>query len=250
MCDSVRIAAPGPRGQTRTMISGVRTLLLSGCLSGGLLALAAHTASAGSCINAYENDLAMKGIEAFAKDGKNSTRDASLDWDCAETDALRLRSRIERACRVILDRDGIQSPCARLAAIAGFARIGKHDLYEIVVKIPEDPVRWESVQGITTATILGRMGDPRGVTVILETWRAAIPRAEKNEKRRDRMQAWSLWRQGAAAALGAIGGQAEIAFLDEQARATQDTYVAKECRKAVAAIEKRVGAAAAPPERP
>ena len=218
----------------------MRTFLLSF----GILLASAHIAAAGYCIDTMEKDLAMKGIEAFAKDKKTIPPNESLDWECAEMDAIRFKTRIERTCRMILDRDGIKSPCARLAALAGFAKLGDHDLYTLVLKQPEDPVQWESVQGFTRAAILGRMGDPRGVSVILETWKAAIPRAAKNEKRRDRMQAWSVWRQQAATALGAIGGQVEIPFLDEQAKTTKDTYVAKECRNAMAAIEKRVNAAA------
>ena len=230
-----RKAPPSLRCVGPTILSIVRNFFLS--LS--LVLAAAHDAFAGACINAYENDMAMEGIEAFAKDRKSGPRVEELNWDCAETDAIRLKARIERACRVILDRDGSKSPCARLAAVAGFAQLGKHDIYTLALNLPEDPVAWESVQGITRVTMLGRMGDPRGVKVILETWNAAMPRAEQSAKRHDRMQAWSLWRQQAAAALGAIGSPAEIAFLDAQAKATQDTYVAKECRKAIAAIEKR-----------
>lgn len=183
--------------------------------------------------------MAMAEIEAFAGNRESAPHVDELNWDCAELDAIRLKARIERACRVILDRDGPKSPCARLAAVAGFAQLGKHDLYALVLSLPEDPVAWEAVQRITRVTMLGRMGDPRGGKVILDAWNAAIPRAEQSAGRRDRMAAWSRWRQQAAAALGAIGGPAEIAFLAAQAKATQDAYVAKECRKAIAAIEKR-----------
>lgn len=235
----------------------MRTLLLRLGLVLGL-SIAARSASAGACINDVENDQAMEEIEAFAKDAKSGLDAGSLSWECAEIDAIRLRPRIERACRVILDRDeardgdrdGRQSPCARLAAIAGFAKLGRHAFYDLVVKLPEDPLRWESVQGFPRVLILGRIGDPRGAAVILQTWRAALPRAAKDEGRRDRMQAWSLWRQRAAAALGALGGRDEAAFLDEQARATRDTHVAKACRGAIAAIDRRVGAAALPGPSP
>jgi HEAT repeat protein len=94
------------------------------------------------------------------------------------------------------------------------------------------------------------MGDPRGVSVILETWKTAIPRAEQHEKRRGSMRAWSVWRQGAAEALGLIGGKAEIPFLEEQAKATKDSFVAKACRDAIAAIEKRTAAPPAATPKP
>jgi len=95
------------------------------------------------------------------------------------------------------------------------------------------------------------MGDPRGVALVVDAWKAAIPRAEEREKRRDSMQGWSVWRQSAAEALGMIGGKDEIPFLEEQAKATKDIFVAKACRDAIAAIQKRLAAKPAPaPAKP
>lgn len=62
-------------------------------------------------------------------------------------------------------------------------------------------------------------------------WKAAIPRSEEHEKRRSRMAGWSVWRQHAAEALGVLGGRDEIAFLDEQAKATKDRFVVPERRE-------------------
>lgn len=221
-------------------------------LSFGVVLTWSTGAFAGACVNDLENDQAMAAIEAYAKSAKAVASADALDWDCPERDAVRLRSRIERACRALLDRDGMGSPCARLAAVAGFGKLGKHDLYEMAVKLPEDPVRWQPIQSSPRATILGRIGDPRGVSVIVDTWKAAIPRAEGSAARRDSMQAWSVWRQAAAAALGAIAGRDQIAFLEAQAQATQDRHVAGACRSAILAIQKRADAAAPtnPPQRP
>ena len=83
--------------------------------------------------------------------------------------------------------------------------------------------------------------------VLQERGNTAIPRAEKNEKRRSAMMNWSVWRPYAAESLGAVGGKDESAFLEEQAKATKDSYVAKACRTAIAAIEKRL---ASPPQEP
>jgi hypothetical protein len=67
--------------------------------------------------------------------------------------------------------------------------------------------------------------------------------AEAREKRHREMASWSGWRQRAAQAIGVLGGKSEIPFLEEQAKATKDKHVAKACRDAIAAIEKRTAAA-------
>lgn len=208
---------------------------------------AARTASAGVCLSEEEANQDMQLIEVFAKDkSKGKEVDEAYGWLCVQMDALRFKPRIERACKAILDRDGIKSPCTIVAASAGFARLGAHDVYAAVMQISEDPIASAGGAGLSKMTMVGRMGDPRAVPVILETWKAAIPRAEQREKRRLEMGSWSLWRQDAAGALGRLGGKDELAFLDEQAKATKDRFVAKACRDAIAAIEKRLAAAAAP----
>jgi hypothetical protein len=205
----------------------------------------ARTAYAGVCVDSSEADEAMKEIEAFARN--KSKGSGHISWVCVEMDAVRLKARIERACRTILDRDGIQSPCTLVAASAGITKLGDHDLYAAVSGKPDDPLLYDTNDhyGSTTKT-LGRMGDPRAVQVIVESWKAAIPRAEQKQKDRLAMASWSVWRQRAASVLGTLGGKDEIAFLDEQARATKDRFVAKACRDAIAAIEKRL---APPPSR-
>lgn len=208
----------------------------------------AGTAHAGVCLSEDEANDGMAAIEAFAKDrSKAQAIDDSYGWLCVELDAIRLRPRIERACRKILDRDGLKSRCAHLAGAAGIAKLGAHDLYAFAIAQPDDPITYaDSGLGVTRTTMLGRMGDPRAVPVIVERWKAAIPRAAKLEKRRHAMMSWSLWRQHAAATLGALGGKDEIAFLGEQAKATKDRFVAKACRDAIAAIEKRLAPATTP----
>lgn len=207
----------------------------------------ARTAYAGMC---SEADEVMKRIEAFAKDGSKAKAKAIDDlsgWMCIEQGAPYYKARIERACRAILDRDGIKSPCAYLAAAAGMAKLGDHDLFTAALESPDDPLAYQSNAsfGVSRTQVFGRMGDPRGAAVIVQMWQVAIPRAEQQEKRRHVMMSWSVWRQDAAASLGAVGGKEDIAFLDEQAKATKDRFVAKACRDAIAAIEKRLAKPAA-----
>jgi hypothetical protein len=226
----------------------VRALLLSASF---VLAFAtARTAHAGMCFGPEDNDELIKELEGYAKKKTKEFEEGTRAWYCLPADAVRLRARIERACNAIVARDGIESKCTRLSMIAGIPKLGKHDLYELAVKLPEDPIQWESVEDTTRSIILGRMGDPRGLPVVLELWKTSIPRAEQNEKRRIAMRAWSVWRQGAAEALGQLGGKDEIAFLEEQAKATKDSFVAKACRDAIAAIEKRIAAQATAPAKP
>lgn len=207
----------------------------------------ARTAYAGMC---NDGDEIMIRIEAFAKNGSKAKAQAIEElsgWLCIEEGAPLYKARIERACRAILDRDGIKSPCAYLAAAAGFAKLGGHDLFTAALDPPDDPLAYRSNVGfgVTRTQVLGRMGDPRGAAVIVERWKAATPRAEQQAKRRHVMMSWSVWRQDAAASLGAVGGKDDIAFLDEQAKATKDRFVAKACRDAIAAIEKRLAKPAA-----
>jgi hypothetical protein len=203
----------------------------------------ARTVYAGAC---FEVEDAMKKIEAFAKNGSKANAKAIEEtegWFCLEFNAPAFKPQIERACRTILDRDDIKSPCAYLAAAAGLAKLGDHDLFATVIESPDDPLAYQGNAGAFGATktqVLGRMGDPRAASVIVQLWKTALPRAEQQAKRRHAMMSWSVWRQDAAASLGAVGGKDEIAFLDEQAKATKDKFVAKACRSAVAVIEKRL----------
>jgi hypothetical protein len=132
-------------------------------------------------------------------------------------------------------------------------KLGAHDLFTAALEPPDDPLAYQGNVGfgVSRTQVLGRMGDPRGAAVIVERWKAALPRAEQQAKRRHAMMSWSVWRQDAAAALGAVGGKEDLAFLDEQAKATKDRFVAKACRDAIAAIEKRLAPAApAVPKKP
>jgi hypothetical protein len=219
----------------------VRVFLISPVVLIVLAAAGARSAHAGACLSPEENDDAMTLVEKFAKDKK---AEPGYEWMCVELDAVRLRPRIERACGAILARDGEKSPCLQIATAAGIPKLGTYDLWDLLVKQSDDPLLGVGTIGTTKSTFLARMGDPRAVAMIVEAWKAAIPRAEEREKRRGDMRGWSVWRQSSAQALGMIGGQDEIAFLEEQAKATKDIFVAQACRDGIAAIKKRLAAQA------
>lgn len=188
-------------------------------------------------------ETAVKDIEAAAKDkAKVEDADRNYSFLCSEGLPAKWRPRIGKACEKILDRDGDKTnPCIVVAASNGFAKLGKHDLFELVGKIAEDPIESEGGVGYRKCDLYAAMGDPRGVAAIIDAWKAAIPRAEAREKKhRQSMADWSSWRQDAAMNLGKIGDADAKAFLEEQAKATVDTHVRDACNDAAAAIARRI----------
>lgn len=218
-------------------------------LSFVLALVLARQARADACIEG-DGERSMRMIEKFAR---TKTQDrlelssGSSAWICASGEAARLRKRIVAACTKILDRDGDDSPCITAVASAGVAKLGEHDVFAVVSTYEPDPLQSSGTYGKeSTFTMLRAMKDPRAVALIVERWRAALPRVaeiEKLPKRSNRrgsvLLTWSSWRQLAAGLLGELGGADEETFLGEQAKATTDQYVGKACRDAAAAIAKR-----------
>jgi hypothetical protein len=180
----------------------------------------------------------MTAVEAFAK--RKTSAPGEYDFLCIQMAAPTLRARIEKACLAILDRDGEKAnPCIIAAAAAGFAKLGDHDIVAAVLELPEDPVEPAGGMTLGRTLLLGRTGDLRGAPVVRKMWEDAIPRAAAREKKRRSLAGWSAWRQVAAEALGKLGRPDDATFLDAQAAATKDKYVAKACRAGAAAIRAR-----------
>lgn len=207
------------------------------------LGLGSGSAHAGlDCDNAQ----AIKTLEAYVTDKtKAEALEQQYAWLCLQGADAKLAPRIEQACTKIIERDGTQSRCVRIAAAAGIAKLGDHDLVALVADLPEDPIEASGSiadAGFSKAGLLARIGDPRGAKIIVDMWTAAIPRAEKREKRHGGMADWSSWRQRAADALGTLGDAGVQQFLEDQAKATKDKHVAQACRDGAAAIAKRLAA--------
>ncbi|MEO6777269.1 MAG: hypothetical protein ABI467_30355 [Kofleriaceae bacterium] len=188
-------------------------------------------------------DAGMKWIEKFANN-KHAPMDPDTEgaaWYCVQLEAHRERSRIEAACSKILDRDGDgdASPCVDVAAAAGFAKLGTHDLFATIGKRKLRPYDTDAGRDDNLA-LLGAMDDPRAVPIIVATWNAALPHAAKWPSGSGRFIEWSSWRTIAAQILGRIGGDPERTFLETQAKATTDRHVAQACRAGADAIAKRL----------
>jgi len=178
-------------------------------------------------------------LEALAK---NKAANSEQIWFCLPGSDASLKPRIEKACTTIIKRDGDKSPCVQDAAAAGFGKLADRDLVPLVAALDEDPIEESGRFGYYRATLLARIGDPRGAKLIVDWWKEAQPRADAREKKHREMASWSSWRRFAAEALGGLGGAEDQAFLEDQAKATKDKHVAQACRDGAAAIAKRLAA--------
>lgn len=204
-----------------------------------LVILTAGTAHAGVCLSDDEEEAGMKEIEAFAKNkAKKQDMESSYGFLCLRGDQ-RYKARLEKACTAITKRDGVYGDCMTNAALVGITSLADHDVYTWVTEIKEDPIANPGGLYISKPAMLAALGDKRGREIIIDMWTEASPRADKKAKSRVAMMSWASWRQSAATALGKLGTKDDIAFLDEQAAATKDRYVAKACRDAIKMIAKR-----------
>lgn len=213
----------------------------------GLLALAAPRAEAGMFCAAREDFmLSAADLEAFAKDRRDAVETTSAI--CLRTGVSppepgleipkNYAARVEKACATILARDSGDALCIELGVWMGKSEIGGVVLLEAALGWKLDPWSWDGYG--TPVWVLGKIGDARAATKIMETWKANLPVADKRQKRGWSLQAWAGWRKDAAEAIGKVGVAEHATFLREQAAATKDRYVKKACLDAAAVIDKRV----------
>ncbi len=210
-----------------------------------------HVRARGGCVcgrvgrrvlDREEIDAGMAWLERYANQRSLPPSDQTDPWVCTRIghEAKRLSKRILAACAKILDRDGDKSQCVYLVAAAGAATLGKHDIFALVSRDREDPL--DGSGGVfpwDKQSLFEAMADPRAAPLIVDEWKAAIPRAEKHTHTSSAMSSWSSWRRSAARALAATGGPDEQAFLEAQASTTEDKHVKQACLTAAAAIAAR-----------
>jgi hypothetical protein len=204
--------------------------------------LASPSAHAGACLEQEASaDAGMKWIEAFAKNkhAKMGVDTDGLPWMCVRYFVQREAARIKVACEPIIDRDGDSSPCVELAAQAGYAKLGTHDLFEIISRRKEDPFDSPGNGDWPRINAFGNMADARAVPVIMSEWKAALARREKLKHHSAALVAYSSWRQLAAIALGKVGGPEEQAFLVEQLPTAENRYLKAAYEAAIKAIAAR-----------
>jgi hypothetical protein len=218
-----------------------------------LVVVAMALAISGRAYAGFECDreASIQAVEAAAR-SKAKLEEArySSSFMCAGWGTAAERVRVLAACRRILDRDGDTSPCVDLVALYGAAKLGDHDIFTLVSKEVGKPLEYDGSFRPKQTELLAKLGDPRGAAVIIEIWKATLPLADEHEKRHRSMSSWSSWRQGAAEALGTLGSVEDIGFLEEQAKATRDSYVADACRAAIKAITRRAKPAPTTPSSP
>lgn len=201
----------------------------------------------------HDNPLPEPNVRALEELARTNKWTNSLELDAAEWCIGKdppHAARIFKACETILDRDPKSELCMVIVAKNGKSTLGKHDIFAWVASRPLVPWSMNSSLPDYALYLFRDLGDPRAVPLIVDTWKASIPKAEAREKRKQGMPEWSRWRQSAAEALGVFGGADEQAFLDEQAKATKDTRVAQACRDAIKAIGDRLARAAPSPHKP
>lgn len=181
----------------------------------------------------------IRGIEAYARNPKVA---AEPDFFCANGVAKKFAARVAKACTKIIDRkDSMTDACVDLAAFAGLDQVGDHDIFHIIAARSENALDYPGGFWWERLTFLGEMSDPRAVPIIVQQWKDTSPRAAKRHSD-NAVTSWVMWRRDAAHVLGDLGGQDEIAFLEEQAAAAGKSKVVKDaCEEAIVKIWKRLG---------
>ncbi len=219
------------------------------------IALEAPRAHAGACGGGDEAE--VKALEARARDPKAKADLGFLDlcWGDYFDDLNprpALQRRVLRACETILGRDPLDVLCVTIQVSRKKTEVAGVSLFDSLSRWDRDPwsgVSWPLGSDSRTLDLMTQLGDRRAAPLVIETWKASVPEAERRERELRRWEKktalvrWSRWRQQAAALLGALAEPAPdtIAFLEAQAAATKDRSVKRACTGAVKSLRKRSG---------
>jgi len=155
--------------------------------------------------------------------------------------------RFNIACAAIFETDPGHVMCVTVAIQIDKRKIGPRELFDSVRGWEHDP--WAGsrlpIGGNRVLALYQKLGDQRAVAVVQETWTAAEATHKADSltgwQKKQAIATWRGWRVQAAAVLGTLalrGDTSVVEFLEEQAKTT-DTVVARACRDAVRAIERR-----------
>ena len=207
-----------------------------------VLALHAATAHAAPCGDDLDAITAVAALEAIAADPSMKLDASYLDRcyrDLGDPAHRKLAERFLRACQPILERDAAHRICVSGAVHQGKKSLFGVDFLEAVRGWDQSP--WN---GTRTLELFALLSDPAAVATVVETWKTSIDEAAQRERtlegwqRKQARLRWTEWRVQAAALFGALGNNDVFPFLVEQAK-TEDRAVARACRDAIRAIERR-----------
>lgn len=217
----------------------IATWMLGGALAAGML-LAARPALAGYC---GEEGMvaAVKQIEAYAK--KPSKEAPSFFGLCMEEMEMepKLQKRFIAACTKVIEREPLFADCVQWSVRFGAKQLGSVDLFGKVVELYKaDPFVSEDFP----LTLYLDLDDARAAPIALEAWKAALPDKRATQERY--RFSYAKFRHAAIKIMAKHGGANERAFLDEQSKTVKDRGIKRAIGKAIAAIDKRAAAPAAP----
>lgn len=211
-----------------------RSIAVAAAVGLALTATAAREAHAGYC----GEEGALETVKDLERYAKRAGKQPELDSICVE-EALyvpKLKARMMKACEVILAREHGFWSCIEWAAADGLKTHGGVDIYAAIAAAqPLDPFdQFKSQGGIYVA-----LGDARAVALMREAWATAAGDPRTTKKKHE--FAWKKFRNNAITVFEKMGGAAEKDFLAAQLVVTKDRAIVKKMKKAIAAIEKRLG---------
>ena len=211
-----------------------------------LLLITSTRAHAEPCGAPIEAHLAVVALEAVAR-SPDAKRDASYLDRCfrelGEPTERRptLVERFFTACQPILAREPAHKICISGAVHQGKKGLWGVDFFAAVAGWAQGP--WTPT-GMRALELYALLENPRAVPIFVETWKASTDDATQREQavegwqQKQTRRTWSRWQQQAAVVIGALGEAEVLSFLAERAE-TKDRAVARACRDAIRAIERR-----------
>jgi len=202
------------------------------------IALMPLRASAGECDddNARRNVVAL---ETYAS-GKGAKPEIwGLCVEQAIVGSPKLTARFVAACEKIVARDPDDSECVHWSVFLGARKLGAVDLLDSVTRLfTLDPF----AEAMNAIDMYVKLDDARALPLIHDRWLVAAKDKHASSMKSEWVYRWAKWRHAAIALYASKGTPDDVAFLQDQAKATRDRGVKRAIARAVAAIQQRAAA--------